>query len=57
MILTAWRNIFFFHFLSFDIFLETEETVECSPSFPDIGNTVAISLMGLVTDKCSSTII
>lgn len=54
MILTAWRNIFFFHFLSFDIFLETEE---CSPSFPDIGNTVAISLMGLVTDKCSSTII
>lgn len=47
---------FFFYFLSFDIFLETE-TVECSPSFPDIGNTVAISLMGLVTDKCSSTII
>lgn len=47
---------FFFYFLSFDIFLETE-TVECSPSFPNIGNTVAISLMGLVTDKCSSTII
>lgn len=57
MIVTAWRNIAF-PTLSFDIFLELETVLytirRCRRRFllfPDAGNTVAILLMGHVTDN------